>query len=60
MVDLTSRPRFLVGATIDPTVGLAIARVVGLTINGVMSLAIDRAILMGADVTVSFSGFSLW
>ena len=33
---------------------------VSLGINGAVSLAIGGAILMGADIAVSFSGFSLW
>ena len=48
MVDLVDQPRFFVGAVMD----LGIGRVMGLTIGGAAS--------METDITVSFSGLSLW
>ena len=56
VVVLTSWPRFFVRAA----VGLAIGKAVGLAIGGAVSLAIGEAVLTGIDVTVGFSGLSLW
>ena len=47
MVDLAGRPYFFVSAA------------VGLSISEVMDLAIGGDILIGTNVTISFSGLSL-
>ena len=62
MVDPAIQPHFFVGAAVSlagwPRFFDGV--VVSLVIDGVVGLAIGGAVLTGIDVTVSFSGLSLW
>ena len=53
VMDLTSWPRFFVGAVIGPISW-------PLFVGTFVGLAIGRAILTGREVAVGFSGLSLW
>ena len=48
MVDLAGQSRFFVGVAM------------GLAIGETMNLAISKAVLLGKNVAISFSGLSLW
>ena len=66
VIDLANRPRFFVGAAMDlpgwPYFRFIEMFVVELAVSlgKADDLAISRAVLMGADVVVGFSGLSLW
>ena len=62
MVDPTGRPRFFVGATVDPVGWPRFGAIVGLAVGlgGADGLAIGGTVSTGSDVAVGFFGLSLW